>query len=276
MSLKLSLDDKGIRVVDNIKNKIETKHDSTGKEDVIPLYIFNDGLRYGQSVDPNPPELLYTDIMVSLEGVSHILQKPIPASTGSVSLEFNSTEGWNIGTVITSKTERMRIELIEPNGTVINVRRNYQDGGSSIITDHNTGAAFISETKSAYLALPDVGNYDTPGAFGDGGVALTAGLDPTYLSIAIDSRPTSTTVRSSSGVKYYPKSLIKIDDEIMRVDAVSGNDLTVTRGYNNTAIVNHVQNSIIYCVGLVDKMVGNDASKSHKIFLKVKDALLIE
>jgi hypothetical protein len=48
----------------------------------------------------------------------------------------------------------------------------------------------------------------------------------------------------------------------MKVVAVSGNDVQVVRGYNSTR-ASHVQNSVIYMVGIVDK-----APITHKFYIK--------
>jgi hypothetical protein len=89
------------------------------------------------------------------------------------------------------------------------------------------------------------------------------GLDPTILTQALDSLDTSNIAKSNNGLKYYVNSLIKIDNEVMKVVAVSGNDIQVIRGYNGTTRSSHAQNSTIYCVGLVDK-----APNTHKFFIK--------
>ena len=57
-------------------------------------------------------------------------------------------------------------------------------------------------------------------------------------------------------------SIIKIDNEEMKITNIQGNEITVVRGYNNTNRTVHVQNAIIYCVGIADIGV------AHKFFVK--------
>lgn len=271
MSLYFALKKDGTSVVNEKDNPIQTKHTSTGGSVEIPLYIFNDGKRKGVPNDSNPPPLIYTNIQVQIEGVSHTLQQQIAPSQSSVNLEFESVEGWNIGTIIKHGTERMRVqEISSPTSLVVQREYTLDGGGSSVIMGHNVGDVFIAETKSVSLALPNANDptYDTTGVYGQGGEALTLGLDPTLLTQSIDSREESNIVKSNSGSKYHEGCLIKIDNEVMKVVSISGNDLTVRRGYNNTQREQHTNNAIIYCVGLVDILVGADDTKTHKIFLK--------
>ena len=116
--------------------------------------------------------------------------------------------------------------------------------------------------KSVSLALPDPDNYNNPGSFLNGGESLTVGLDPTKLTLALGNQDSATTVRSSDATKYSVGCLIRIDNEIMKVTEISGNNMTVIRGYNDTQRVSHNGNAIIYCVGIVDINV------AHKIFIK--------
>ena len=182
--------------------------------------------------------------------------------TSDTVLTFDSVAGWNIGTIIQSGTERMRIEEILTD-TSVRVQRDYKsDGGSSIATGHQIGANFVAENKSVSLALPDPDNYNNPGSFLNGGESLTVGLDPTKLTLALGNQDSATTVRSSDATKYSVGCLIRIDNEIMKVTEISGNNMTVIRGYNDTQRVSHNGNAIIYCVGIVDINV------AHKIFIK--------
>ena len=48
----------------------------------------------------------------------------------------------------------------------------------------------------------------------------------------------------------------------MKITNIQGNEITVVRGYNNTNRTVHVQNAIIYCVGIADIGV------AHKFFVK--------
>lgn len=260
MALYLALKDDCSSIVTDL-NPISTKHTSNGDSRTIPVYIANDGKRKNVPNDSNPPELLYTNIQIKVEGVSYKLEQEISPSTSETVLHFASVEGWNIGTVIQSGTERMRIEQILT-ATSIRVQRDYKTDGTSSIAGHKIGANFVAENKSVSLALPNPSNYDNPGNFLNGGESLTTGLDPTTLSVALGNQDNATTVRSSDATKYKKGCLIKIDNEIMKVTDIAGNEMTVLRGYNDTQRVPHNQHSIIYCVGIVDIDV------AHKFFIK--------
>lgn len=261
MALYLCLNEDGTGVV-SAQNPIQTKHTNSGEPVTIPIYLFNDGKRSGVENDSNPPELLYANTQIKVEGVSYLLETEVSPSTSDVTLNFDGVAGWNIGTIIKAGMERMRVEeVLTP--TSIRVQRNYTaDGKPSSITGHTIGTRFISESTSISLALPDVSNYDNPGTFLSGGESLTAGLDPTTLSLGVNAQETSNTIRSSNAARYAVGSIIKIDKEEMKVLQVSGNDMTVLRGYNGTARAAHTQNATIYLVGIVDKNV------THKFFMK--------
>lgn len=261
MALYLALKEDCSSIVTDL-NPISTKHTSNGDSKIVPVYIANDGKRKNVPNDSKPPELLYTNIQIKVEGVSYKLGQAISPSTSDTVLTFDSVEGWNIGTVLRSGTERMRIEEILTSNS-IRVQRDYKsDGSNSTIVGHQIGANFVAENKSVSLALPDPNNYNNPGNFLNGGDSLTTGLDPTILSLALGNQDSATTVRSSDATKYKVGCLIKIDNEIMKVTQISGSDMTVIRGYNDTQRVSHNQNSTIYCVGIVDINV------AHKFFIK--------
>ena len=261
MAIYLALKDDCSSIVTDL-NPISTKHTSNGDSKTVPVYIANDGKRKNVPNDTQPPKLLYTNIQVRVEGVAYKLGQSISPSTSDTVLTFDSVAGWNIGTIIQSGTERMRIEEILTD-TSVRVQRDYKsDGGSSIATGHQIGANFVAENKSVSLALPDPDNYNNPGSFLNGGESLTVGLDPTKLTLALGNQDSATTVRSSDATKYSVGCLIRIDNEIMKVTEISGNNMTVIRGYNDTQRVSHNGNAIIYCVGIVDINV------AHKIFIK--------
>lgn len=261
MALYLCLNEDGTGVV-SAQNPIQTKHTNSGEPVTIPIYLFNDGKRSGVENDSNPPELLYANTQIKVEGVSYLLETEVSPSTSDVTLNFDGVAGWNIGTIIKAGMERMRVEeVLTP--TSIRVQRNYTaDGKPSSITGHSVGTRFIAESTSISLALPDVNNYDNPGTFLSGGESLTAGLDPTTLSLGVNAQEASNVIRSSNATKYAVGSIIKIDKEEMKVLQVSGNDITVLRGYNGTTRASHTQNATIYLVGIVDKHV------THKFFMK--------
>lgn len=261
MSLYLCLKEDATSVVSN-DNPLSTKHSSSGEPQTIVAYVANDGKRNGVAND-TIQQLIYTNLQVRIEGVSYTLGQSVTISTSDVNLTFDSTEGWNIGTIIKHGTERCRIEEIV-SSTVARVQRNYTaDGKVSVATAHQIGSLFIAESDTVALALPNPTDYSTPGIFKDGGVALTDGFDPTNLTNGIDNSESSTIIKSSNASVYTNKSIIQIDNEQMKILSISGNDITVMRGYNNTNRTAHSQNSTITCVGIVDI-----APVTHKFFIK--------
>lgn len=243
-------------------NPIQTKHTNQGEPVTLPLYIYNDGKRKGVPNDSVQP-LIYTDLQIKIEGVATTLQQALTVSITDVTLNLESIDGYNIGTILKSGTERMRVEEIT-GAKSLRVQRNYtSDNGASTIQAHEVGAIFISESSSVSLALPSVSDYDSPAVFLGGGISLKGGLDPSYLSNALDNQEASNTVRVNKSNLYSANSLIKIDDEIMKVVSVSGlNELKVLRGYNGIR-TSHNANALVTCVGIVDI-----APITHKFFLK--------
>ena len=167
MALYLCLNEDGTGIV-SAQNPIQTKHTSNGEPMTVPVYIFNDGKRKGVDNDTNPPELIYTNIQVKVEGVGYTSEKEISPSSSDVTLVFSSVAGWNIGTIIKAGMERMRVEEVLSANSV-RVTRNYTaDGGSSTLTGHTTGTMFIAEATSVSVALPDINNPSNPGVFLNG------------------------------------------------------------------------------------------------------------
>ncbi|MEG2018065.1 MAG: hypothetical protein RR128_06345, partial [Clostridium sp.] len=211
------------------------------------------------------PDLIYTSIQIKIEGVTHTLSTSLQSSTSDTTLAFDTASGWNIGTIIKSGLERMRVEELMTS-TTIRVQRNYSaDGKISTISSHAVGAVFTAESTSVSLALPDPtdATYNTMGLFLDGGKPLATGVDPTVLTSPMTTSEASNVVKSSSALKYSVGALLQIGKEIMKIISISGNDIQVLRGYNGTARATHATNDIIYCVGIVDK-----APITHKFFIK--------
>ena len=156
----------------------------------------------------------------------------------------------------------MRVEEVLSTNS-IRVTRNYTaDGGSSTLTGHTIGTMFIAEATSVSVALPDINNPSNPGTFLNGGETLTTGLDPSYLTTGVSDSENANIMKSLRASKYAVGSVIKIDQEEMKVLAVSGNDITVLRGYNGTRRASHGANAIIYLTGM------KDINTTHKIFIK--------
>ena len=260
--LYLCLNEDGTGIVDDNTYTINTKHTNSGEPATLPLYVVNDGVRYGTNEQAGSVPLVYTGVQIKVEGVTYTLQSPLSASISDVNVTLSGTQGYNIGTILKAGAERMRVEEVVSN-YVIRVTRNYTaDGGSSTITGHTTGTSFVADTSTVSLALPVVSDYNRAGNFYAGGSPLTVGFDPTTLSLTIDSMETTNVLRSSNASKYSVNSIIKIDNEEMKITNIQGNEITVVRGYNNTNRTVHVQNAIIYCVGIADIGV------AHKFFVK--------
>lgn len=278
MALYFCKNANGTSIVDDI-NKIETKHVSTGSDPkTIPLYIFSDGKRKGVATDvAGSQQLIYTNTQIVIDGVTHILQNTLPPSKSSTTVELDSTEGYGIGTILKSKTERMRVEQVVSKTRLL-VTRDYNEGGMSVIAGHDPGDRMVAETTAVSLALPLPNDYDKADTFLSGGEPLIAGLNPTVLLQAVDDRETTNIIKCGNGTKYHVDCLIKIDNEIMKVTAINGNDLTVRRGWEGTVISRHDVTSIdgkstlVYLFGIANYLAAGetDVNKTHKIFLKVQ------
>ena len=245
-----------------------SKHTNAGEAVVTKLYIGNDGKRKGVSSDvAGEIALIYTNLKVQLEGVQIQLEIALSPSTGDNTLTVESTNGLNIGVIMKSGLERLRVEEVVSN-KVVRVTRNYTaDGGTSTIQAHTIGTLMNCETTMVSLALPSPNDtsYATPGAYANAGEPLTNGVDPSLLQNQIDAQASTTLIRTNNGAKYSANSLIKIDNEVMKVINVNGNELTVIRGYNGTVRAPHLAQAIIYCNGLVDIL-----PTSHPIFVRVQ------
>lgn len=264
MALYLALNQDASGVVSE-QNPIQTKHSSEGEPVVVPVYLFNDGKRKNVANDTNPPPLIYTNLRLQIEGVAYVLQQNLQSTISDVNVVCDSVNGWNIGTIIRSGVERMRVEQVISASTV-RVQRNYTaDGGTSSISSHSVGSVLTAETVSVALALPNPSNtdYSNPGTFQSGGVSITSGIDPTILTQALGSLETQNIVKSNNGTRYHVGSIIKIGNEEMKVLAISGNDVQVLRGYNGTTRTTHSLNAVIHCVGIVDI-----SPITHKFFIR--------
>lgn len=258
MALFLCMNDDCTGIVSDL-NPLVTKHTSNGEPVTISAYIFNDGKRKNVPNDQNPPPLIYTNVQVKVEGVSYTLEQALTPSNSDVTLYFDGIDGWNIGTVIKSGLERMRVEEILTNKSV-RVQRNYTaDGVASTISGHNIGEVFIADATSVTVALPNITDYTKAGTFLD---SIIGGLEPTSLSNALTNQESNNIVRSSRADRYSEGCIIKIDNEQMKVISISGSDMTVLRGYNGTSRAVHNANATITLVGI------NDINKTHKIFIK--------
>lgn len=261
MSLYLCLNPDGTSVVSE-SNPIQTRHTSQGEPVTVPIYIVNDGKRTNVPNDLNPPELIYTNMQVKVEGVGYSLENALTSSTSDVTLTLSGNSGWNIGTILKSGLERMRIEEIISTNSV-RVQRNYtSDGKSSVIQSHQVSTMIISETTDVSLALARPDNNGEVGSFLAGGAALTTGFDPTNLVTSVTALETANVIRSTDASLYSNGNLIQIDNEIMKIISISGNDITVQRGYRSNR-ASHTNNAVIYCVGI------RDINKTHKFYVKV-------
>lgn len=243
-------------------NPITTKHTNAGEEQEVKIYMFNDGKRTGVENDTSGMALIYTNINLLIEGYGHTLQAALSPSTSATTLTLDSTDGWGIGTILKASTERMRVEEIVSD-TSVRVTRNYTaDGGVSNIGTHIVGTAIIPETTNISLAPVSIDNNSQAGAYKPGGDSMSVFLAPTYLTTALTSAESATTVLSSDGTNYAVNDIIQIDQEQMNVVSANGNTLTVTRGYNNTARANHQARTTINLVGM------SQIHKAYPFFIK--------
>lgn len=251
MALYLCLNEDCTGVVNN-ENPLSTRHTNQGEAQTLKVYLFNTGKRTGVENDTSGMELIYTNINILIEGYSHTLKSALSPSTSATTVTLDSSDGWGIGTILKVGLERMRIEEIV-SGTTVRVTRNYtSDGGSSTIATHVVGTLVTPETTNVSLAPASVDDVNTAGAFLNAGESLTLFLAPTYLQNALTSAESATSVTVSDGTVYSKNSIIQIDNEQMKVSNVSGNVLTVIRGYNGTARVGHSVRSVVYLVGLTE------------------------
>ena len=243
-------------------NPISSRHTNAGEPVSQALYICNDGKRTGVENDTSGMELLYTNISLSIVGYSHTLGANLSSSTSATTLTLDSTAGWGIGTIVKEGLERMRVEEIISE-TSIRVTRNYTaDGGQSVLAQHAVGAAITPETSTISLAPVSIDDTTQEGTYLNGGESMTVFMAPTYLTTAISSAESATNVISGDGSQYNTNDIIQIDNEQMRVMSVSGNTLTVTRGYNGTTRAGHALRSTINLVGIASTF------KTYRFFVK--------
>lgn len=261
MALHLCLNDDCTGLVSD-NNPLQTKHTNQGEPQSIKVYLFNDGLRTGVENDQSGMELIYTNINLLIGGKSHTLTTALAPSTSATTMILDSTEGWGIGTIVKAGLERMRVEEIVSN-TTVRVTRNYTaDGGISTIATQTTGTSVVPETTNISLAPVSADDTSVAGTYLNGGEPLTLFLAPTYTQSAVTSAETATTITTNDGTMYSKNCIIQIDNEQMKVTAVSGNTLTVVRGYNNTIRSGHQIKSVIYLVGITDSY------KAYPFFIK--------
>lgn len=243
-------------------NPISTRHTNQGEPQSQALYICNDGKRTGVENDTSGMALLYTNISLSIIGYSHTLGVNLASSTSATTLTLDSTAGWGIGTIVKEGLERMRIEEILSE-TSVRVTRNYTaDGGTSVIAQHAVGAVITPETSTISLAPVSIDDTTQEGTYLNGGESLSVFLAPTYLTTAVSSAESATTIISGDGTQYGPEDIIQIDNEQMRVMSVSNNTLTVSRGYNGTTRAGHALRSTINLVGIASTY------KTYRFFIK--------
>ena len=243
-------------------NPLQTKHTNQGEPQTLKVYLNNDGKRTGVENDTSGMALIYTNINILVEGYAHTLTSALAPSTSATNMTLDSTDGWGIGTILKAGTERIRVEDIISDSSV-RVTRNYTaDGGISNIGTHVVGTQIVPETTTVSLAQPSVDDISQPSTFGNGGDPLTVFLAPTYLTNALTSAESATTVQSGDGNWYASNDIIQIDQEQMRVDSVNGNTLIVTRGYNDTQRANHQARSTINLVGM------SQIGKAYPFYIK--------
>ena len=76
---------------------------------------------------------------------------------------------------------------------------------------------------------------------------LVPASDKVNMGSNINSSATTLTV--DNGGYFKANDLIRVDDELLTVSAVSGNNLTVVRGYGDTSGASHNDNAVVYILG---------------------------
>ena len=91
-----------------------SKHTNAGEPVVTKLFIGNDGKRKGVNTDvPGEIALIYTNLKIQVEGRQIQLEASLSPSTGDNTLTVESSEGLNIGVIMSSGLERMRAEEVD-------------------------------------------------------------------------------------------------------------------------------------------------------------------
>ncbi len=87
-------------------------------------------------------------------------------------------------------------------------------------------------------------------------------LSPTSDQLAEALDTTETGVDVDNGGYFHMGDVIQVDDEYMWVSAISGDTLTVTRGFGSTTAATHADNTVVY-IRSNARLEGAESSESH-------------
>lgn len=114
--------------------------------------------------------------------------------------------------------------------------------GDRIAIATNLGDGGTTETSESKLKAVQLGSQVSYQSSGDP-------IPKNLLNEALDT--TETAVDVDEGGQFSVNEMIKIDDEIMLITAISTNTLTVTRGYRDTTAATHADDSEIKTINVV-------------------------
>ena len=117
---------------------------------------------------------------------------------------------------------------------------NFEDAGAKFSLQADDSSSFSSPQNVSKITLTSVVNANAQSD-------TDTGVNQNDTGFVTDSTETVLTV--SDGSNFYEGDWIKIDNEIMYVDSVSSNDLTIIRGTSGTSASGHTNTSDIYFTG---------------------------
>ncbi|MFI5367190.1 MAG: hypothetical protein ACHQ4J_16390, partial [Candidatus Binatia bacterium] len=184
----------------------------------------------------------YLGLATTLSGVLQIgtLNVPVPAgSTGSYAVQLTNISAGDLAgnpVTLTGVNGAITLGVVEPTNTPT------QSGAStptntlvpvstSTPTATTAAAATSTATKPPTATATKAAPTATPTA------TATVTIHHVTLSAAISATDNQIAVVDATGI--HVGDTVQVDNEQMRVTAIAGNDLTVTRGVNGTTAVAH-------------------------------------
>jgi hypothetical protein len=167
--------------------------------------------------------------------------------TGAVSGVTGVLRGYDetLGTMYLSSTD------VSNSATTVNVSRNTGLADATLLaisTDPAAAGTEIAQIDASGINTTTNVLTITRGVYGTSASAIPAGA---YVKTFIDSATTTTiseggtyaasdlTLTVTDATGFLEGAFMRIDNEILQIDAVAGNDLTVQRGRYGTSDVNH-------------------------------------
>lgn len=280
-------------VVSNV-NAIETSHNETGDAQVVPLWLFNDSKRKSDSAIM---DLLYKNIVVDSIGVRCKLASGVNAAQTVLTVKTDDAAGiyaadienYNKGTILRYNSEELYVESVNKAQNQVTVIRGYN---STPTSDIPVDTILSGDDRQIKLQLPSVTDYSVVGSAWDAVVSgdpITVGLNPSKLTTstigtdgddviiitvaAIANLPPSLSniAGPTKGSPYIVGSLLKIDNEIFKVTAITNaTTLQVLRATEGTVRGQHNANATVYLVGLTNGASNVASPLAHPVFMQVK------